>query len=148
VLQRVWRRAIRCAIVAGITVSSGCGSNAPTNRALDPANELPFGRIDVPAAGAQVAASVTVGGWALDDRGIAEVRIYVDNHFAALAPLNTDRADVSKAFAPYAKGNDKHGWTVAIAFDAPGPHTIVAQAVDSDGATRDIGTIAVTSSDK
>jgi hypothetical protein len=129
-------------------VAAACGSKPPTNRALDPANELPFGRVDIPAAGAQVPASITVGGWALDDRGIAEIRIYVDNHFSSTAPLNTDRADVSKAFPQYARGSDKHGWTVAIAFDAPGPHTIVAQAVDSDGATRDIGSVAVTSADK
>jgi N-acetylmuramoyl-L-alanine amidase len=91
---------------------------------------------------------VTVGGWALDDRGVAEIRVYVDNHFATSTVLNTDRPDVSKAFPQYARGNDKHGWTVAIAFDAPGPHTILVQAIDSDGATRDIGSVAVTSVDK
>jgi len=35
-----------------------------------------------------------------------------------------------------------------MGFDAPGPHVIVIQAVDSDGATRDIGVVNVVAIDK
>jgi hypothetical protein len=131
------------------SLAIGCGGFAgKSNRALDPTNELPFGRIDTPVEGAQVASQVKIGGWALDDRGVREIRVYIDGHFADATRTNTDRPDVSKAYPQYARGGNLHGWTMTIAFQAPGPHTIIAQALDSDGATRDIGTLAVTSRDQ
>jgi hypothetical protein len=35
-----------------------------------------------------------------------------------------------------------------MGFDAPGIHTVVAQAVDTDGATRDIASLTVTAVDR
>ena len=45
-----------------------------------PVNELPFGHVDTPPQGAQVKAETGIAGWALDDRGIKEIRVYIDNH--------------------------------------------------------------------
>jgi hypothetical protein len=140
------RVAVTVAMVAAALSAGGCGSSS--NRALDPSNELPLGRIDSPAEGAQVTSSVTIGGWALDDRGVRAVRVYIDGHFANETQPNTDRPDVAKAFPQYARETTLHGWTLAVSFAAPGPHVIIAQAVDSDGATRDIGTVNVTSRDQ
>jgi hypothetical protein len=138
--------AIGVAALLGAVVTGGCGGGS--NRALDPANELPLGHVDAPAEGAQVASTMTIGGWALDDRGVRAVRVYIDGHFADEIEPNTDRPDVTKAYPQYARGGNLHGWTLAVSFANPGPHVIVAQAVDSDGATRDIGTINVTSRDQ
>jgi hypothetical protein len=135
----------RAIVVAGLLMAA-CGRDG--GRAPDPANELPFGVIDVPADHAQVAAQTAIGGWALDDKGIAEIRLYIDNHFVGATKINTDRGDVSKVYPTYAAGTNLHGWTTSLVFDTPGAHTILVQAVDSDGATRDIGTRAVTSLDK
>ena len=136
------------AIILG-TLAFGCGgSGSSSGRALDPTNELPFGRIDTPVEGAVVPAQVTIGGWALDDRGIHRIRVYIDGRFAADSATNTERPDVSKAHPQYARGGNLHGWTLAITFEAPGPHTVIAQAVDSNGATRDLGTLTLTSKDQ
>ena len=126
-------------------LASACGPSPTTNRALDPSNELPFGHVDTPTDGASVPSQVTLGGWAMDDHGIKQVRVYIDNHFADAAVDNTPRPDVTKVFPSYARGSDLHGWTMLISFDAPGRHAVLVQAVDSDGATRDIGALTLTS---
>ena len=142
--------AVSIAIVVAALAAVGCGSGsgpAPPIGALDPTNELPLGRIDSPVEGAQIASTVTIGGWALDDRGVRTVRVYIDGHFANETALNTDRPDVAKAYPQYARGANLHGWTMALSVAAPGPHIVIAQAVDTDGATRDIGVVNVTSRD-
>ena len=55
------------------------------------------------------------------------------------------RPDVAKALPRYARRGDIHGWNALIDFGmAAGPHTILIQAVDDSGATRDIGVVPVT----
>lgn len=126
-------------------VGSGCGNSGGVE---DPANELPFGHIDVPAAGAQVQAQTPVAGWAMDDRGVREIRVYVDGRLVNHGPLTDERPDVSKVFPQYARGGNRHGWTLTMDFVTPGSHAVLVQAVDTDGATRDIGTITVTALDR
>lgn len=111
--------------------------------ALDPTNAPPMGVIDEPANGATVPMSTVAGGWAIDDRGIREIRLYVDGHLANAIPLNTPRPDVAKAYPTYVRGNDVLGWTTTIGFPAPGPHVFSALAVDSDGTRRDLGTVTL-----
>lgn len=125
-----------------LAVTAGC-TRRQSNRALDPTNELPFGTVDGPAEGATVGIITNAGGWAVDDRGIREVRVYIDGRFVNATPLNTPRPDVAKAYPQYARGTNVLGWTVPVEFPSPGTHTLLVQAVDSDGATRDIGTIKV-----
>lgn len=137
-----------CSSVLLGALASACGGASKTEHALDPANELPFGMIGTPTDGAEVPTQVLVGGWALDDRGVREVRLYVDGRIAEVTPLNTQRPDVSKVYPQYAHGTNLHGWTTTVVFYVPGPHTLIAQAVDTDGATRDFGTLRLTSIDK
>lgn len=142
------RSAVLCAaagVLLAATLLAGCGRSS---REQDPSNELPFGHVDVPVAGAQVKAQGPVAGWALDDRGIREIRVYVDGHIINTGHLTDQRPDVSKAFPQYARGSNLHGWALLMGFDAPGPHTVIVQAVDTDGATRDIGTFDVTAVDR
>lgn len=114
----------------------------------DPANELPFGHVDQPVNGASVDAVGPVSGWALDDRGIAQIRVYVDGHIVNSGGLTDQRPDVSSAFPQYAHKTHLHGFTLLMGFDAPGPHTVLVQAVDTNGATRDIGVVNVTAVDR
>lgn len=139
------RAGVSAALVLTVTIMSGCGGS---KGALDPANELPFGHIDVPAEGAHVKAQAPVAGWAMDDRGVGEVRVFVDGHLVSHGPLTDERPDVSKAFPRYARTSHRHGWTLTMDFDTPGPHAVLVQAVDSDGATRDIGTLTVIAVDR
>ena len=141
------RAARAVAIAVALAFAAAC-SRGQSDGVLDPANELPFGNVDQPLAKSQTGASTPVGGWAMDDREVREVRVYVDGHLAEVSPLNTLRPDVTKAFPQYARASHMHGWSTVIAFEAPGAHTILVQAVDSNGATRDIGTVPVTSTDK
>jgi hypothetical protein len=128
----------------GAASLTGCSGG----RVPDAANELPFGNVDRPAPNAEVTALSPVAGWALDDRGIAEIRLYVDGHLANTCRLTVARPDVTQIFPKYARGRQRHGFAMMAGFDVPGPHTLVVQAVDTDGATRDIGVINVTAVDK
>ena len=124
---------------------SSCGGDKGID---DPANELPFGHVDIPPEGGQVKAETVLAGWALDDRGVKQIRVYVDGHLVNTGVLTEDRPDVSKVFPRYATGSHKHGWTIMAGFDAPGPHVVIVQAVDTDGATRDIGVVNVNAVDR
>jgi hypothetical protein len=141
-MNRTFQRFIGTAVTFTAIVGSGC-ARRESNRALDPTNELPFGVVDTPKEGATVGTPLSTSGWALDDRGVREVRVYVDGHFANLTHLNTPRPDVKKAFPQYTQGGDTVGWSATVDLQGPGVHMLVVQAVDSDGATRDIGSIKV-----
>jgi Bacterial Ig domain len=143
VARWTWVRALAAGACAAAL--AGC---TPTGGVADPVNELPFGNVDAPSQGAQVKALTGVAGWALDDRGIREIRLYIDGHLANTSKLTQPRPDVSQTFPQYARGRHRHGFTMLAGFDVPGPHTLVVQAVDTDGATRDIGVINVTAIDK
>lgn len=140
-VSRLKARATMCIALA--LLGTSCG----TDGALDPNNELPFGWMDTPLAGAVVAQGTTlaVGGWALDDSSVKEVRIYLDGRFKARAEFGTPRPDLAGKYAQYLHNADKHGWKADVAVPAsPGPHTLVAQAMDDRGATHDITTISIT----
>ena len=133
-------------ILLGLLVVCAAACSA-TRSEPDPKNQLPFGWVDEPAAGSEIQRQVSASGWALDDTGVAEVRVFFDDHFAARATITEPRPDVTKTYPTFAHGNDVHGWRVNVPLGAGatlGPHSLLFQAVDKDGATRDIGTVAVT----
>jgi hypothetical protein len=149
-MEKVVGRLVGAALV--LFTMAGCGGDrssppkpavAPALAPPDPSNQLPFGALDAPAANAAVPRKVTVSGWAMDDTGVEGVRVYVDGHFIQSTTLTVDRADVSAVVPAYARQSDRHGWTVTIGLE-PGTHTILAQAVDRAGATRDLGSAPVT----
>jgi hypothetical protein len=126
-----------------LVCAAGCsvGRSEP-----DPKNQLPFGWVDAPAGGSEVQRQVSAHGWALDDGGVAEVRIFLDDHFVARAAVTEQRPDVSKIYPNYAHGNDAHGWSANVPLGVGatlGPHTLLFQAVDNQGASHDIGAVAV-----
>jgi hypothetical protein len=106
----IWHEGLRSCFLLLASLSfftAGC-QGRQSNVSTDPTNELPFGWVDIPAPDASVPPSTPIGGWALDDRGIREVRIFVDSHFVNVTPLNTDRPDVAKAYPSYARGSSKN----------------------------------------
>jgi Big-like domain-containing protein len=122
-------------------VVASCG-----NGAQDPNNELPFGHIDAPVGGVTVPAGpLEVNGWALDDSAVKAIRIYVDNHFKAATTVDSNRPDLAGPYPQYVHGTSLHGWKAQVDIpSAPGSHTILAQAVDDAGATRDVMAVSVT----
>jgi hypothetical protein len=148
--ETAWWSARRIARFLGLVgmlllIASGCSRKDAIH---DSGNELPFGQIDTPVENALVKAVTPVAGWALDDVGIREVRIYVDGRFNGLAKPQAERPDVKRSFPQYVRPRLRPGWAGSVTFDQPGEHTILAQAVDLDGATRDIGTVHVTAVDR
>jgi hypothetical protein len=141
---RSMRRAVVVGSVLVLFAAGGCRERQP-NRALDPTNELPLGRADNPSEGQHLTRETSVGGWALDDRGIREIRVYIDGHLVNTGQVAVDRPDVSKAFPQYAHGTNLHGWSIPIRFPSAGAHKLLVQAVDTDDATRDIAVLDVTS---
>src|SRR4051812_9786519 len=67
----------------------------------DPANELPFGFIDAPKEGASVNRQVQMYGWALDDGGIADVRLFVDGRFVRNVKTDQARPDLTSVYPSY-----------------------------------------------
>ena len=136
-----WRRFSTCCFVA---VGCACLAFGCAERLPDPANELPFGFVDVPANGAAVARVVRVAGWALDDVRVARVDVYVNGRFRGSTMASTPRPDVANALAPYARQAQTSGWEVAVDLgEGSEPRTVLAQAVDDRGATRDIGIVTL-----
>ena len=107
----------------------------------------PFGFLDLPAEGAEVAGAFAVGGWAIDDVGVAAVRIYRD----AVAPetpntlvylgeglrIRGARPDVERTFQGMPE-SDSAGWGMLVLSNllpnrGSGPFRIHAVAVDSHG---------------
>lgn len=132
--------ALACALLIAVATLPAC-----VERAKNPENELPRGIVDVPRPGDVLRPGKTlVGGWALDDSGVAEIRIYFDGHYKASARLNVARPDVGQAYPRYARPGDIYGWNLEVDFGTtPGSHTILCQAIDDNGAPRDIGVVDV-----
>src|SRR5262249_6879256 len=135
---------------AGALAAAACSALPPgrTRGGREATTDRPWGVVNQPVQGAQVATLSPVAGWALDDRGIQEIRLYIDGHFANTCRLSVARPDVSRSFPRYVRDHHIHGFAVLAGFDSPGPHTLVVQAVDTDGATRDIAVVNVIAIDK
>lgn len=129
------------AVFAMLTLA-GCG--VPAVSEPDPANELPFGVVDRPVDGETVGRMLEVTGWALDDSEVRLVRLYVDGKYRQSTTLTAHRSDVVAAHPTYARDDGNQGWDALIDLgDTAGPHAVLVQAVDDDGASRDIGTVVV-----
>ena len=127
------------ALAATVAVGAACRESGP-----NPDNVLPFGFLDSPANGAAVARVTRVAGWALDDGRVSRVDVYVDGRFAGSSTPGVLRPDLGTAHPAYPDAA-RGGWELAVDLgEREGGRHILAQAVDDQGATRDIGTASVT----
>jgi hypothetical protein len=129
-------------LVAIIALAYWKGSDA---RARASYSMLPFGVVDSPRAGDALRGRSTLRGWALSESEIESVAVYLDRTLAGFATLGVSRPDVQKAF-PTFPGAAEAGWQ--LDFDVtgmkPGRHELEIQARSRQGATRDLGDVAVT----
>ncbi len=129
----------RWLLLGCVLALSGCSDRLPES-----SNELPFGVIDVPVTGATVARVSRVSGWALDDSRIVRVDLYVNGHFSGSTSAVLPRPDVGKAFPAYERQALVSGWEIAVDLgEGSTPRTLLAQAVDDNGATRDLGVLSL-----
>jgi sugar lactone lactonase YvrE len=104
--------------------------------------------IDSPVAGAAVSGTITVNGWAMDNRAavgtaIGSVQVFVDGAAVGNATYGLSRPDVCYVY-PGRPGCPNVGFSFALNTAAltPGSHTIVVTATDSD-TTPDTGSATV-----
>ena len=129
-------------LVAIIAVSFWKGSAV---RARASFSKLPFGAVDSPSLGAALRGRSTLRGWALSESKVESVAVYMDRTLAGFATLGVSRPDVQKAFPAFPDAAEA-GWQ--LDFDVTGmkagPHEVEIQARSKQGATRDLGALAVT----
>lgn len=97
----------------------------------------PFGWLDQPAADQQLTGSATVVGWALDNKGVTGVELWVDGALQSALAYGGARPDVCLVWPGY-RGCDQVGFsgTLDTALLAPCQHLIEIQASDADGNQR------------
>jgi hypothetical protein len=93
---------------------------------------VPLLYIDFPVAKTNVAGSVNVTGWAIDDTGIAKVELFVDGQLAGTATYGTPRPDVQQAY-PWAVVNSGYQVVLDTTRQPNGSHTLTVRASDQSG---------------
>ncbi|WP_238902752.1 Ig-like domain-containing protein [Clostridium sp. YIM B02506] len=95
--------------------------------------------IDNPVSNSTVSVgkSITINGWALNESGIKEVKIYLDNLYLGNATMGISRPDVKKVYPEYMKA-DKSGfeYTINNSSLSEGAKTIKVQAIGIDGTSQ------------
>jgi hypothetical protein len=115
-------------------------------------SQPPFGVLDTPGDGVQVSGSLGVGGWALDDLGVARVQIFRDpvagepqtQIFIGTAVfVRGARPDIRQLYPTYPQ-NDRGGWgylllTNMLPNQGNGIFRIYAYAQDAEGSQTLLG---------
>ncbi len=114
----------------------GCDHSASARVEKPTATNPPsIGIIDFPKNGSRVGRSTAILGWALDERGVREVRVYVEDGLAGRFTPDQPRPDVSATFPGLAAGSDVHGWQGEIDFGShEGATGVRLDVVDTAGA--------------
>jgi hypothetical protein len=92
----------------------------------------PFGVIHLPAEGQHVAPGFWVHGWALDDAGVAEIRVSTELGPAGAAMLGGKWPGLAEAYPAYPEVS-RGGWAFALPALPPGPHRLRLTVVSRDG---------------
>jgi len=105
----------------------------------------PFGWLDAPAADAALSGAASVGGWALDNKGVTAVELVVDGALRVPLAYGDDRPDVCRVWPGYAGCSQVgfHG-TLDTAGLSRCPHLLEVEARDADGNARVIARRRVT----
>jgi hypothetical protein len=111
---------------------------AAARRTLEAVSELehflhpPFGVLDVPRENDTVASGAWGFGWALDDSGIAEIRVSFDGGPGVPTTIHQPHPGVREAHPSYPE-NAAPGFGFAVPPLPPGPHTLKVIFVGRDG---------------
>ena len=108
----------------------------------------PFGVLDTPSDGESVAGSLSLSGWALDNRGVTRVAARIDESVKVALAYGAARPDVCLAWPGY-PGCDYVGYSGSVDLgavdDGSGcPHLVEIIATDADGNSRTVDRALVT----
>lgn len=92
----------------------------------------PFGALDMPAEGQEVAPGLWAFGWALDDSGIAEVLVESELGPAGPALYHMRHPGLGGGYPDYAD-SEHGGFGFSLPELAPGPHALMLTFVANDG---------------
>ncbi len=127
-----------------IAISDPNASNSPQTISVQlkvykqGTTDVPFGDFATPVEGSSTYSSVPVTGWALDDIGVAGVKIYNGDVYVGDAVfVEGARPDVQSAYPTY-PNNYKAGWgymllTNFLPGGGNGTYTLIAKATDMEG---------------
>jgi len=104
------------------------------------ANKAPFGVIDGPTEMTSSEGPLSIHGWALDDAGVSDVRVFIDNQSIGSAVRGYPRPDVRAAF-PSMPNAESSGFRLEtnISRLTSGNHSLTLQITDSAGAVTAVG---------
>jgi hypothetical protein len=104
----------------------------------------PLSWVDQPVAGATIAGSVSVIGWALSQAGVQKIDILLDGQPANTATLGFRRPDVQQAY-PHFQNSLHAGFHGAIDLRGvePGSHTVGVELHANDGSRHPLASIPV-----
>jgi len=101
-------------------------------RELEGVTNPPFGFIDTPRERETVASGAWGYGWALDDSGVADVRVSVDGVEGAHPLIHQPHPGVREVHPGY-PDSDRSGFGFALPALPPGSHTLTVTIVGRDG---------------
>jgi N-acetylmuramoyl-L-alanine amidase len=93
-----------------------------------------MGNVEVPLAGDTLSGTTaSVGGWAFSSSPIAQIIVFVDGLLMGPSQYGTNRPDIPKAFPGEIDPNVGYFSSFDTTKLANGLHTLVVQAIDSNG---------------
>ncbi|MHB9100800.1 MAG: S8 family peptidase [Sulfuricella sp.] len=97
--------------------------------------------LEEPVSGGSASGVGNVRGWAVSQRTLRRVDLYVDGTLAITVPYGSSRGDVGAAYPSY-PGSGNSGFSMAYNFGnlSAGSHTFMARAVDDVGSYQDAST--------
>jgi GH25 family lysozyme M1 (1,4-beta-N-acetylmuramidase)/Tfp pilus assembly protein PilX len=97
--------------------------------------------IDTPNVNYSTAISSTnlnIGGWALSDAGVKQVKILVDGNFSGYASIGESRPDVAKAFPSYSYGSTSgYSYELDVSKLSAGNHELTVETIGNNGTIAD-----------
>ncbi|GAA0179314.1 hypothetical protein SH2C18_22060 [Clostridium sediminicola] len=90
--------------------------------------------LDFPRLNTEMNSDFLVSGWALNDSGVKEVKIYVDGEYTGNATSGLARPDVDGVYPGYKDGNESgYSYEVDVDVLSAGIHNIKIQSIGNDG---------------
>jgi hypothetical protein len=104
------------------------------------ASGLPLvGRLESPVDGKTASGVKPIYGWALDEKGISKIELFIDGSYVCKIPHGGIREDIKAAYPGYPKA-DQSGFAMIWNYSAlsPGEHDVVVKLHNLEGETLDL----------